>query len=62
MFLPLAHQLGTDVVLGRYLLERLFPFQGSTIAPSLVNFGHVDECVVFFEVILHSSRLLRKLS
>jgi len=27
-----------------------------------VNFGHVDECVVFFEVILHSSRLLRKLS
>ena len=57
LFLPLAHQLGTDVVLGRYLLERLFPFQGfelyflfqgCTIAASLVNFGHVDECVVFF--------------
>ena len=62
LFLLLEHQLGTDIVLGRYLLERLFPFQGSTIAPSLVNFGHVDECVVFFKVILHSSRPLRKLS
>ena len=28
LFLPLAHQLGTDVVLGRYLLERLFPLSG----------------------------------
>ncbi len=64
------HQLGTDVVLGRYLLERLFPFQSferyflflsGTVAASLVNLVMLMSVLCFFEVILHSSRLLRKL-
>ncbi len=48
LFLLLTHQLRLDAVLGHNLLDRLFPFQGSIIAPSLVNLGHIDECVVFF--------------
>ena len=68
----LARQLGIDAALGCYLLKSLFPLrasferyilsQGSTVAVALVDLGHVDECVVFFEVILHSPGLLRKLS
>ena len=48
LFLLLTHQLRPDADLGHNLLDRLFPFQDSTIASSFVNFGHVDECVVFF--------------